>query len=173
MHDILQKSVGTAQGGGLQPSWLGQARARAPASQRGHCLDRHRCAILCLLRALASLQNAVHDTAYGSFPERRWSGLRPHKRLHARADADTGKEIRSQLMPVSDVTLQLQRRAEAAGELAGHGRDARGDHDLAFVVDLPALGCAPSHLAGTCCRPQAETGDEPVLLAVLMVVHLV
>ena len=46
----------------------------------------------------------------------------------------------SQLLLVSDATRQLQRHAELADELTGHGQDARGDHELAFIVDLPALG---------------------------------
>ncbi len=73
----------------------------------------------------------------------------------AYADADTDEEVRSQLIPVSDVTLQLQRRAEAAGELAGHGRDARGDHELAFMVELPALGCVANH------NPHPSTNPYP------------
>ena len=85
-------------------------------------------------------------------------------------DADSEAEVPSQLVPINRATRQLQHRAEAAGELSGDRRDARGDHELVFMIDLPALGCdCPqtvwrenrSGMCKACCVPRFR---RPVII---------
>jgi hypothetical protein len=139
------------QGGGIQPSWVGKTGAGAAARQWLRRLDRHRCNPPPLTRPRVHPKHVTCQYEESVRPGRRWCPLT------ALTDADSEAEVPSQLVPINRATRQLQRRAEAAGELLGHGRDARGDQELVFVVDLPALGCdCPAHCLACLLLPEVQ-----------------
>lgn len=58
------------------------------------------------------------------------------------ADADSGKEVSAQLVPVGDATRALQLSEERAGGLGDAHAEGKGDHELVFFAELPPVGYA-------------------------------